>query len=140
MVTAFTHSTAYPAVDAARFGAAFNSARAQSDQIRRATSEFEDRDDMTLYVLAPDSQSGYAIREDGELVYVFSLVPGRGMFIVSSAIADGAVYLDCFDGYLPTLYRRHGFEVVDRVSNWTSGSPDVVFMALPGYQSRHGVA
>jgi hypothetical protein len=140
MVVAFTHSTAYPAVDETTFGAAFNAARDQSDQIRRATSEFEARDDMTLYVLAPDQQSGYAIRADGELVYVFSLVKGRGMFIVASAIADGAVYLDCFDGYLPTLYRRHGFLVVDRVNNWTTGAPDVVLMALDGYQSRHGVA
>ena len=140
MVTAFTHSTAYPAVDSVKFGAAFNAARAQSAQIREATSAFEDRDDMTLYVLAPDAQSGYAIRPDGELVYVFSLVKGRGRFIVSSAIADGAVYLDCFEGYLPRLYGGHGFERVATVPNWTPGGPDVVLMALAGYADRHGVA
>ena len=136
----YVHSSTYPAVDESVFGAAFNAARDQSAQIRKATSEFEARGDMTLYVLAPDAQSGYAVRPDGELVYVFSLVKGRGMRLVSSAIMDGAVYLDCFAGYLPSLYRRHGFEVCDTVPNWTSGSPDVVLMALPGYRSRHGVA
>jgi len=133
-------SSTYPAVDESVFGAAFNAARDQSAQIRKATSAFEARGDMTLYVLAPDAQSGYAIRPDGELVYVFSLVKGRGMRLVSSAIMDGAVYLDCFDGYLPTLYGRQGFERVATVPNWTPGEPDVVLMALTGYADRHGVA
>lgn len=85
-----------------------------------------------------DRASGYAVQPDGELVYVFSLTPGRGDFIVASAIHHGSVYLDCFDGYLPTLYGRHGFLVVDRVANWTPGLPDVVYMALEGFESRHG--
>lgn len=77
-----------------------------------------------------DGDSGYAIRPDGELVGVFSLVRGRGDALVSDAIARGAKHLNCFDGYLPTLYARHGFVEVRREPNWTEGGPDIVYMAL----------
>lgn len=134
----FTHQTAWPVVSYETFAVAMLNARQVSEQVRNATSEPTDVEN-TIYVLSPDSQSGYAVRPDGELVLVFSLVKGRGDFIVRGAIVDGAVYLDCFDGYLPTLYGRHGFMVCKRVANWTDGEPDVLYMALPGYFDRHGI-
>lgn len=129
---------AYRAADAYSFGLAFEFARQASRQIHDATSTFT-HEHGTFYVLAHDNRSGFALREDGELVFVFSLVKGRGDQLVAAAVTWGALYLDCFDGYLPTLYARHGFEQVKRVPNWTPGGPDVVYMAQPGYAHRHGV-
>lgn len=112
------------------FAAHYDSARVASDRIREATSPFT-HTDGTVYVLSTDGESGYAIRPDGDLVFVFSTTPGRGATIVADAIANGAETLDCFDGYLPTLYARHGFVEYAREDNWTPGGPAVVFMALP---------
>jgi len=95
-----------------------------------ATSEFEDVEG-TRYFLSDDFDSGYAIRENGELVFVFSRKPGRGDELVASAVENGAYRLDCFDGYLPSLYARHGFVEHDREENWTPGGPDVVYMYVP---------
>lgn len=115
--------------------------RRLDSRIADATSTF-DHVEGTRYFLDDEEMTGivgYAIRPDGELVYVFSTVPGQGAAIVESALANGAVYLDCFEGYLPTFYGRHGFVEVSRVANWTPGEPDVVYMSLPGFESRHGV-
>lgn len=117
-------------VDADTFADAFNVARAVSSAVADATSPFVDVDG-TRYVLTADLNSGYAVRADGELVNVFSTVPGRGDILVSHAVANGADHLDCFDGYLPTLYARHGFLETHREDNWTPGGPAVVFMANP---------
>lgn len=68
---------------------------------------------------------------EGVLIGVFSLVRGRGDALVAGAVAHGARHLDCFDGYLPTLYARHGFAESHRESNWTPGGPDVVYMTRP---------
>lgn len=125
-------------VSPTRFRAVFADARDESDQIREATSGFE-HVDGTLYYSTDDERSGFAIRADGELVYVFSLERGRGDAIVAEAIKRGATYLDCFAGYLWTLYARHGFRPCKVVPNWTPGGPDVVYMALNGFESRHGV-
>lgn len=127
----------YLPVSAEVFGRAFEGARLHT-MIAESTSEFEPSEGA-FYALAVDGLSGYVVREDGELTNVFSVERGRGAEILADAIAAGAVYLDCFDGYLPTLYARHGFEVVSRVANWTPGGPDVVYMSLPGFESRHGV-
>lgn len=121
--------------------AGFYYAARDDARIRRATSPLDwGRDDTdTIFRLSLDGQSGYAVREDGELVYVFSRCRGRGNRLVSRAVdRDGAVYLDCFDGHLVDLYGRHGFVIVDRVSNWTPGEPDVCYMARPGFADRHG--
>lgn len=85
------------------------------------------------YYVAEDGRSGYGlvqVFDDGptELIGVFSDVKGRGDEIVEDAIFHGANTLDCFDGYLPGFYERHGFTEVNRVPNWTPGEPDVVFM------------
>lgn len=130
---------AYDAVDFDTFLVAMTRAREESSLVAEMTSEPTDVE-MTIYALARDGRSGYAVRPDGELVLVFSLERGRGDVIVSGAVADGAVYLDCFDGYLPRLYGRHGFVECQRVANWTPGEPDVIYMSLPGFESRHGVS
>jgi hypothetical protein len=81
---------------------------------------------MTTF-LNQDKNSGYALK-DGELVSVFAVTKGAGDDIVRSAISNGATSLDCFDGYLPKFYARHGFKEVKREPNWTAGGPDVVYM------------
>jgi hypothetical protein len=78
--------------------------------------------------LAPDKQSGYALKHDGELVNVFSNVIGRGDQVVQHAISQGAKHLDAFDGHLPKLYGRHGFKEYKREPNYNAGGPDVVYM------------
>lgn len=124
-------SAAEPAiVSQITFGILFEQAREISDTIRDATSTFEISGDDSTYRVSLDGMSGYVVRSDGELVYVFSRVPGRGAAMIERAIADGATYLDCFDGYLPTFYARHGFVETRREANWTPGEPDVVFMSL----------
>lgn len=82
------------------------------------------------FYLSVDGRSGFAVTEHGELCGVFSTVRGRGDTLVKDAIFFGATHLDCFDGYLPGLYARHGFRETKRVPNWTAGQPDVVWMSL----------
>lgn len=120
-------------VKPAYFRKIFEAARQDNPQIAAATSEYDITPAArgTRYYLS--GHAGYAIRPDGELVYVFSTVKGHGDAIVESAIANGATHLDRFDGYLPTLYRRNGFHRVTSLDNWTPGEPDVIFMALPGH-------
>ncbi len=124
-------------VKPAYFRRHFENARADGRNgslIAAATSPFDPSQSRgTRYFLWSDGvdYAGYAIRPDGELVYVFSTARGHGDAIVASAIVNGATHLDCFDGYLPSLYARHGFVETARESNWTPGGPDVVWMARP---------
>lgn len=114
------------------FGTYFETARKFHLQIADATSPFEHREG-TCYFLDEDPETGfcgYAIRPDGELVFVWSARPGRGNEIVEHAVANGATHLDCFDGYLPSLYARHGFVEYARENNWTPDGPDVVYMRI----------
>ena len=101
--------------------------------IREATSPFSHVDGTRYYVATDGTMTGYAIRPDGELVFVFAYGRGRGDAIVSSAVENGATHLDCFDGHLTELYARHGFQRVTSLPNWTEGEPDVVYMAAPGH-------
>lgn len=105
-----------------------------SDLVRGATTQADelgkDSSSDVTYFLAEDTQSGYAVSDDGELTGVFSLPKGRGKDLVRAAVESGARRLDCFDGYLPKLYGQHGFVEVRREANWTQGEPDVVFMEL----------
>jgi hypothetical protein len=77
--------------------------------------------------VASDGLSGFAVRADGELVGVYSRVAGRGDALVASAIRRGARTLDHFSGFLDGFYEAHGFVVVRREPNWTTGQPDIVF-------------
>lgn len=115
-------------VDHVTFANSFGAARDAFDHIRDATSDFCSVKG-TRYYLTDDYESGFAIRKDGELVFVFSTVKGRGNALVRAAVRRGATHLDCFDGYLPTLYGRHGFVETRREPNWTPDGPDVVWMA-----------
>lgn len=128
----------FDTIDADTFRAYFEPARRASDKIREATSEFSHEPGTTYRFGSERARGirGYAVRADGELVFVFSCERGNGDEIVSDAVASGALYLDCFDGYLPTLYARHGFEVNARVPNWTPGGPDVVLMSRPAVYTK----
>lgn len=106
-------------------------ARAASRTIADATSPTDEYPRWdTSYYLTRDRLSGYGVRDGGELVGLFSLVRGRGSALVTQAIADGATSLDCFDGFLPEFYARHGFVEVGRDVNWDENGPDVVYMRL----------
>lgn len=77
-----------------------------------------------------DGSAGFAVSADGDLQSVFNYGQGgRGAALVTAAIGAGARTLDCFDGFLPAFYARHGFRVVRREANWTAGGPDVVYMS-----------
>ena len=110
---------------------ALESARHQSDLIAAATSAPADMPHGARYFLSADGRSGYGVTSEDALIGVFSLDRGRGDALVAGAVAHGARHLDCFDGYLPTLYARHGFVESRRESNWTPGGPDVVYMSRP---------
>jgi hypothetical protein len=57
--------------------------------------------------------------------------PGLGDWIIRDALHHGASRLDCFDGYLTTLYAKHGFREVLREPFFPMGTgPDIVFMRL----------
>lgn len=114
-------------VGADLFGEHFNAARALVPQVAEATSDFVATDD-DMYALSLDGRSGFCVRADNELVYVFSTVRGRGDDLVAKAISWGATRLDCFEGYLVDFYVRNGFRVTDVEENWTAGGPRVVFM------------
>jgi hypothetical protein len=123
-------------VKPAYFRKEYDRARADYSRIRWATSEYDTTPAArgTRYYLWADGMhtAGYAIRADGELVYVFSTTRGMGDAIVADAVAHGADHLDCFDGYLVNLYSRHGFVRVTSLPNWTPGGDDVVYMATHG--------
>ena len=96
--------------------------------------------------MAEDGLSGYAIKDNGELVTVFSVERGRGDDLVFSSIANGATKLDCYEDpkshHLTDLYREGGFKETERLpwddqympADWDKvrfDNPDVVFMSLP---------
>ncbi|ATI18860.1 acetyltransferase [Streptomyces phage Diane] len=113
------------------YTAALAFARRGSERIAEATSRPEEMPRGARYYLTSDFQSGFGVASDGTLIGLFSTVKGRGDALISDAVTHkGATRLDCFDGYLPELYKRHGFVETERVPNWTAGEPDVVFMAL----------
>ena len=70
---------------------------------------------------------GYCVI-NGELCSFWSTIDGRGTWLLDNAIADGAYHLNCFDGYLTTLYSQRGFKEYKRLPNWNSNGPDVIFM------------
>jgi len=116
------------------FKGAFKLAQQVSERIRKATSNWEETDDADIffkdYYLDYENQCGFAVSFNGTLTNVFSLTKGNGDYIMVNAKKAGAINLDCFDGYLTSFYKRHGFEVVRREANWTPGDPDVCYMAL----------
>ncbi len=126
-ITAVSSAVFYAALDIARSGR-----DSRSEIIRSATGAPADVTAYpATYWLTLDRQSGFAVRDSGELVGVFSGVKGRGDALVKAALEIGATHLDCFDaGPLVALYERHGFVIVRREANWFEGGPDVVYMEL----------
>ena len=98
--------------------------------IRESTTPWNEIEtkDVKFFIAGCPAFMGFAVSENGELTSVFSAIQGKGDTIMREAIKQGAKHLDCFDGYLPTLYARHGFHEVRREANWTKGEPDVVYM------------
>ena len=98
--------------------------------IRESTTPWNEIEikDVAFFIAGCPAFMGFAISENGELTSVFSSIKGKGDTIMKEAIKQGAKHLDCFDGYLPTFYARHGFQEVRREKNWTEGEPDVVYM------------
>lgn len=98
--------------------------------IRESTTPWNEIEtkDVEFFIAGCPAFMGFAISENGELTSVFSAIQGKGDTIMKEAIKQGAKHLDCFDGYLPTFYARHGFKEVRREKNWTEGEPDVVYM------------
>jgi hypothetical protein len=109
---------------------ALAAARASDSRIAEVTTKPEDMPRTARYCLSADFRSGFGVSADGELIGLFSTVKGRGADLIGAAVANGADKLDCFDGFLPSLYARFGFVETAREPNWTPGGPDVVFMAL----------
>jgi hypothetical protein len=94
--------------------------------------------------LSQDKNTGYALKNDGELVSVFSKQKGRGSDLVNDAVNSGAKKLDAYDinGKLPELYGDAGFKEISRSpfnpeyadktnSMLMSNKPDFVEMSLP---------
>lgn len=92
--------------------------------------------------MTPGGDAGYALKQDGDLVSVFSKAGAhKGADVVKHALARGAKKLDCFDGYLPEFYDNFGFREYDRWK-WAEqhapkawdytrfGRPDVVLMRI----------
>lgn len=88
-------------------------------------------------------EAGYAIKPDGDIVNVFSNVPGRniGATLVLDAVARGGKKLDCLGEHLAKLYKDLGFEEVGREPwndeyappDWNyerDGRPDVIYLKL----------
>lgn len=86
--------------------------------------------DLTLYstsdyksmkcFIGKNNSSGYAIKDNDELVSVFSIAKSSGKAIMIDAIANGAKRLDCFarrdnqgkiSGHLYSLYKWAGFSL-----------------------------
>lgn len=104
-------------------------ARSRRAEVADACSKPDELPSEARYWLANDGSSGFGVAEDGELIGVFSTRKGRGDWLLDLAVELGASHLDCFDGYLPTFYERHGFHEVRREPNWDAHGPDVVYMA-----------
>ena len=129
-------------VGLSEFQMALYFARVTDSRVREFTSDPNELKGTGRFWLNDDETAGYGITWHGEFIALFNIgTPGKGKELVESAIRNGARLLDCFDGYLPTLYRSHGFVEFARVANWTPGGPDVVYMALPAFlPTAHKVA
>ena len=113
------------------FKGALRLAQVNYKHIRQATTpwdELKDKDGTSYYLAGSPAFMGFAVSADGELTSVYSTIKGKGDIILEQACKRGACHLDCFDGYLPSFYQRHGFKEVRRELNWTVGQPDIVYM------------
>lgn len=71
----------------------------------------------TRLFLSEDSQSGFGINPDGELISVFSLERKRGKILVAEARRQGAKYLSCMGDHLLQMYSEFDFSPVE-IMKW----------------------
>lgn len=101
---------------------------------------------MKLFLLNNGSKKGVAgvAVKNGDIVSVFKHPDCRikgivDRYLIPKAIQNGGNRLDCFDGFLPTLYARNGFKPVSKMPfnkkfappDWNykrDGTPDIIFM------------
>ena len=96
-----------------------------------------------------DGRAGAAVKKSGEIAAVYSNSKQRKVAesLLSLAVQRGGTHLECFDTFLPKVYRRSGFVPVATIpfnreyapDGWDysemaelsppSGEPDIVFMA-----------
>lgn len=100
----------------------------------------EDLEDHQLFMSA-DGGAGAAVSPEGDIqnVYNHTGPDGAGEAALVKAIEEGGRTLDCYDGFLPGLYKQHGFVETarqefnpeyapDALEYDESDPPDVVFM------------
>ena len=107
-----------------------------------------------------ESGSGFAIKNDGDVVAVYASPnePPRGSYsMLEAAVEAGGRKLDAFDTYLPKIYETVGFRPVSKLPwnnefsppGWdkkvfaghNNGEPDVVFFVYdPDYVGKNGAA
>ena len=114
---------------------------------------------MRMFV-TDDGEAGIALKEDGDIVSVFSskktkhTAPVYSM--LATAVEQGGTKLDCFDTVLPKIYRKMGFAETGRVqwdeqykpegweyetyADYNNGRPDVVFMEHRGFPQEEELA
>jgi hypothetical protein len=107
---------------------------------------------MRLFITR-DGLSGVAVKEDGDVVSLFSTA-GGGRGALELALSNGGRKLDAFETVLPYIYSAHGFVATSRVkwaesqapagwdkkvfAEYNNGEPDVVFMVFdPRYRGDH---
>ncbi|HRY42273.1 MAG TPA: hypothetical protein P5153_17195 [Candidatus Krumholzibacteria bacterium] len=107
---------------------------------------------MRLFI-SRDGLSGVAVKEDGDVVSLFSTA-GGGRAALELALSNGGRKLDAFETVLPYIYGAHGFVATSRVkwddsqapagwdkkvfAEYNNGEPDVVFMVFdPRYRGDH---
>ena len=101
--------------------------------------------------LSEDGNTGVAVTPDGDIVSVFKNPNGKAKKAVHSilltALENGGVKLDNFDGALSDMYWNHGFIPVARTSfdpefaptDWNyarDGQPDIIFWAHNGEDAQ----
>lgn len=74
------------------------------------------------------------------LVHNNTTIGGLGEALINAAIRNGGSHLDCYDGYLCSLYKKCGFVEYQRYTfdiqyahDWdieTMGTPDVVMLSI----------
>lgn len=105
----------------------------------------EDYQKMKMF-LTKDGTAGIAVKEDGDIVSVFSTEKGMATYMLQLAINNGGEKLDCFDTYLTKIYKSNGFREYKRdawneeykpegwdkeyYKQFNNGEPDVVYMKI----------
>lgn len=106
--------------------------------------------------LSEDGKTGFALKNDGDIVSVFNGGNSKGAAdnIMQAATAAGGTKLDAYDTFLPEIYSRNGFRVNSRdtwnenykpdkwnkgyMRRFNQGEPDVVYMQYdPNYYGSY---